>query len=364
MVGGFHYYVERPFLAAKDAVVESLAAPLRTLRRAGVDERRLRDGLILASGRGWEPLFAALFGERALAAERLRALHDPSSPSGEARARLRGAAERALSALVAMRRDARLRRLLQDATEARFEAEGLNLLTARRLSWRVSRALIRAAAEWRDEQAALDAGRRAPGATGPTITQQLRDAIEDPDRILAGREAGPGLLARQLETWSHRIFGRTPRLILGASLLAVFAYWMHSHEVITADQVGRAAAEIGRAARAAAENADPDALRDVRVDIPVETSRWFRPLGDSWVPAPFRSLPAANVGAAGLLLLFSTLFRSRIVGLFAWLAGALMVFGPALGLTSAWLAPRFAPATQAMLLGVVVLAVGVVASRR
>ncbi|WP_165245852.1 serine/threonine-protein kinase [Paludisphaera soli] len=364
LIGAFHFYVERPFLVAKDEAVGAVKDPLRRLRRVGVDERRLRDALILAAGRGWEPLFAALFGERALAAERLRGLHDPSAPSGEGRAWWRGGVERGLAALVAMRRDARLRRLFQNAAEARFEAEGLNLLTARRLSWRVSRALIRAAAEWRDEQAALEAGRRAPGAAGPTITQQLRDAVENPDRVLAGREAGPGLLAPQLESWSYRLFGRLPRLILGASLFAVFAYWMHSHDVVTADQVGRAAADIGRAAKAAAENADPDALRDVRVDIPVETSRWFQPLGDTWVSAPFRSILAANVGAAGLLLIASAVFRSRLVGLFALLAAAVVVFGPGLGLTSAWLAPRFAAPAQAMLLGLVILGVGVLLSRR
>ncbi|AMV39385.1 Serine/threonine-protein kinase PrkC [Planctomyces sp. SH-PL62] len=364
LIGGFHYYVDRPFLASRDEAVARVRDPLRRLRRAGVDERRLRDALIVAAGRAWETLFAALFGERALAAERLRSLHDPSSPSGEVRSWWRGRLETLLAALVAMRREARLRRLFQEVEEARFEAEGLNLLTARRLSWRASAALLRAAAEWREEQAALQAGSRAPGSTGPTITQHLRNAIEDPERILEGRESGPGPLARRLDAWSQRIFGRFPRLVLGAGLLAVFAYWMHSHQVVTADQVGRAATEIGRAAKAAAENADPDALRDVQVDIPVEPSRWFQPLGDAWIPAPFRSILAANLGVAGLLLVASTLFRSRTVGLFAFLAAGVVLLGPILGLGFAWLAPRFAAPTQAMLLGAVVLAVGVGLSRR
>ncbi|WP_337173240.1 protein kinase [Paludisphaera sp.] len=364
LIAGFHYYVERPYLADRDAAVETVREPLRRLRRAGLDERGLRDALILAAGPGWEALFAAVFGERALAAERLRALDDPTAPSAESRRWWSGRLERLLSGLVQMRRDARLRRLFQEVEEARFEAEGLNLMTARRLSWRVSRALIAAAAEWRDEQAALRGGRRAPGSSGPTITQQLRDAIEDPERVIQGRHDGPGPMAQRLEALTGRVFGRLPRLILGGLLLAVLGYWMHSHEVVTADQVAEAAVQISRAARAAAENADPDALRDVRVDIAVDPAQVARPLGDEWVPGPFRAIPAANVGAAGLLLLVSLAFRSMGVGLAAYLAALVALFGPALGLSFTWLAPRLSEPTQAMIAGAVVLALGVLLGRR
>jgi hypothetical protein len=364
LIGGFRYYVERPYLTDRDAAVAMVRDPLRRLRRSGVDERDLRDELILAAGPGWEPLFSVVFGERALAAERQRALDDPTTPAGEGRRWWSGRLERLLAGLVQMRRDARLRRLFQDVEEARFEAEGLNLLTARRLSWRVSRALVAAAAEWRDEQAALRGGRRTPGSSGPTIAQHLRDAIEDPDRILQGRHDGPGPMARRLETLSGRILGRLPRLILGGLLLAVFAYWMHSHEVVTADQVVDAAARIGRAAKVAAENADPDALRDIQVDIPVDPALVAQPLGDEWVPGPFRAIPAANVGAAGLLLLISLAFRSLGVGLAAFLAAAVALFGPAIGLFIAWLDPRFSAPTQAMLAGAAVLALGVLFARR
>ncbi|OJW23888.1 MAG: hypothetical protein BGO49_03375 [Planctomycetales bacterium 71-10] len=364
LIGGFHHYVERPYLVDREAAVAKVRDPLRRLRRSGVDERGLRDELIVAAGPGWEPLFGAVFGERALAAERLRALDDPTAPSGEGRRWWSGRLERLLAGLVQMRRDARLRRLFQDVEEARFEAEGLNLMTARRLSWRVSRALIAAASEWRDEQSALRGGRRAPGPVGPTIAQHLRNAVEEPDKILQGRPEGPGPLAQRLEALASRVFGRLPRLVLGGLLLAVFAYWMHSHEVVTADQVADAAAQIGRAAKAAAENADAGVLRDVRVDIPVDATQVARPLGDPWVPGPFRSIPAANVGAAGLLLLASVAFRSLGVGLAAYLAAAVALFGPALGLTSAWLDPRFSAPTQAMLAGAVVLALGMLFGRR
>jgi hypothetical protein len=364
LIAAFHHYVERPHLADRDAAAAMVRAPLRRLRSAGLDERGLRDELILAAGPGWEPLFAAVFGERALAAERLRALDDPTAPAGEGRRWWSGRLERLLSGLVQMRRNARLRRLFQEVEEARFEAEGLNLMTARRLSWRVSRALIAAADEWRDEQAALRGGRRAPGSAGPTITQQLRDALEDPERILQGRHDGPGPMAQRLEGLARRVFGRLPRLILGGLLVGVFAYWMHSHEVVTADQVAEAAVQIGRAARAAAETATPDALRAVQVDIAVDPDRVAQPLGDEWVPGPFRAIPAANVGAAGLLLIASLAFRSLGVGLASYLAAAVVLFGPALGLSVAWLAPRFSAPTQAMIAGAVVLALGVLFARR
>lgn len=364
LIGAFHHYVERPYLADRDSAVARVRDPLRRLRRIGLDERGLRDELIVAAGPGWEALFASVFGERALSAERLRALDDPTAPAGEGRRWWSGRLERLLASLVQLRRDVRLRRLFQDVEEARFEAEGLNLVTARRLSWRVSRALVAAAAEWRDEQAALRAGRRAPGASGPTIEQHLRDAIEDQERFLQGRHDGQNPLAQRLDALASRVFGRLPRLIMGVLLLAVFAYWMHTHRVVTADQVADAAVEIGRVAKAAAENADPNALRDVRVDIAVDPAQIAQPLGDEWVPGPFRAIPAANVGAAGFLLLASVAFRSSGVGLAAYLAGAIALFGPALGLSVAWLAPRLSAPVQAMVAGVVVLALGVLFGRR
>ena len=171
-------------------------------------------------------------------------------------------------------------------------------------------------------------------------------------------------MAGRLESLATLIFGRPPRLIVGALLLAAFAYWMHSHQIVTADQVADAAARIGRAARIAAENADPNALRDVQVGIAVDPAAVARPLGDEWVPGPFRAIPAANVGAAGLLLLVSVAFRSLGVGLAAYLAATIALFGPALGLSLGWLEPRFSAPTQAMLAGVVTLILGVLLRRR
>lgn len=365
LIAAFRHYVERPYLADRDEAVARVKEPLKRLRDAGADEQRLRDALITTAGPGWEPLFGGVFGERALAAERLRALHDPTSPSGEGRRWWSGRLERLLSTVVEIRRDGRLRRLFQEVEEARFEAEGVNQMTARRLSWRVAPALIAAASEWRDEQAALRAGYRSPGAVGPTISQYLRNAIEEPDRVLAGREAGPGPFAQRLDSLTDRIFGRLPRLILGAVLISAFAYWMHTHKVVTAEQIGQAASQIGRAAKTAAENADPNALGEVKVDLPaVDASQVAKPLGDDWVPGPFRSIFAANLGAAGLLLLVSAAFRSRGVGLAAYLAAAAALFAPAIGLTSGGLAGTFAPATQAMLLGVAILTLGIVFGRR
>lgn len=364
LIGGFIYYIERPFLALRETSVGGVRDPLRRLRRAGMDERRLRDDLIVAAGCGWGPLFGELFGERALTAERLRGLNDPESPGAAGTGRWKSRVELLLAGLIAMRRDARLRRLFQQVEEARFEAEGMNLMTARRRSWRVSEALIRAAAEWRDEQAALTAGRWAPGAGGPQIIQHLRNAVEDPESILQAHERGPGFLANGFDAWSRRLLGRPIRFLAGAALIGAFAYWMHSHEVVTADQVTRAATEIGRAAKAAAERSDPDALRNVRLDIDVEPSGWLRPIDDPWVPSPFRSIFAANVGAAGLLLVVASIFRSRVVGLFGFLAAGLVLFAPSLGLSIGWLVPRIGAATQAMALGVAVLVAGVLLSRR
>jgi hypothetical protein len=128
--------------------------------------------------------------------------------------------------------------------------------------------------------------------------------------------------------------------------------------------VGEAASQVGRIARKAAENADPGLLQDIKVDVQVERAKFFQPIGWTWLPESLRAILAANLGAAGLLLAASSLFRSRIVGGFAFLAAAIMLFGPSLGLTSEWLTPRFGAPEQAMLVGAAVMVVGLLVARR
>ncbi|MDR3617758.1 MAG: serine/threonine-protein kinase [Paludisphaera borealis] len=363
LLGAFAYFVDRPFAAESSQAVAAVSAVLRRLRQAGYDERLLREKLAATAGRGWEPLFAAVFGDRAVAAERLRRLYDPSAGFVSGRLSWKGAVERGLASLLEWRRDNRLRRLFQNVEEARLEAEGLNLMTARRRSWRISKALILAAAEWRDEQHAL-AGGGAPRAAGPPLPQRLRNAVEEPDNVLTQHESHPGPLGRQFDALTGLAFGRLARLALGAVLLAGLAAWSHSHQIVTAEQVGEAASQVGEIARKAAENADPGLLTDIKVDVQVERAKFFQPLGEPWLPETLRAILAANLGAAGLLLVIAALFRSRIVGAFSFLAAAIILFGPALGLTSSWLSPHLSAPTQAMFVGAVVLVAGLFVARR
>ena len=237
-------------------------------------------------------------------------------------------------------------------------------MTARRRSWRISKALILAAAEWRDEQHALAGDGASPRAVGPTLPQRLRNAVEEPEQVLAPHESGPGPLRRRFDSLTAFTFGRLTRLTVGAVLLAGLAVWSHTHQVVTAEQVGEAATQVGRIARQAAENADPSLLNDIEVDVQVERAKLFQPLGEPWLPDSLRAILAANLGAAGLLLVLTALFRSPVVGAFAFLAAAIILFGPALGLTSAWLSPHFSPPAQAMVVGVAVLVVGLLIARR
>ena len=362
LLGAFHYYVERPCAKLLDEAASHVSDALRRLRRVGHDERLARWMLAAEAGPGWEPLFAAVFGERALEAERLQSARDASILD---RLSWRGWTERLVSTLLDLRRDARLRRLFQEAEEARLEAEGLNLMTARRRSWRISKAIVHAAAEWRDEQLALQAAGASSGsATGPTLPQRLREAVETPENILEQRESHPGPIRRRLEALSTLAFGRATRAALGAAMLAGLALWSHNHQVVTASQVGEAAAEVGRVARQAAENADPTRLQEIQVDIPVERSKFFQPLNVPGAPQPLRSIPAANLGAAGLLLLIASLFPSRAVGFISLLAAAVTLLGHSWGWTGSWLGGRFDAPTQAMLAGTLILAVGIAAFRR
>lgn len=357
LIGAFYYYVERPRAAIFDEGASRVADALRQLRRAGFDERLARWTLAAEAGADWEPLFATVFGARALELQRLQNALDATILE---RLSWRGWAERLVSTLLDMRRDARLRRLFQGVEEARFEAEGLNLMTARRRSWRISKAIVIAAAEWRDEQLALQNAGASTSAAGPTLPQRLREAVESPENILEHRESHPGPIRRRLEKLSTLIFGRTTRAAMGAAMLVGLAFWLHNHEIVTASQVSEAATEIGRAARQAAEDADPGRLQEIQVDIPVERSRFFEPINVSGLPEFLRSIPAANLGAAGLLLLLASLFPSRAVGLFAIVGAVVVLLGHSWSLPGAW----FDPPTRAMAAGALILAVGILAFRR
>lgn len=357
LIGAFYYYVERPRAAIFDEGAARVSDSLRRLRRSGFDERLARWTLAAEAGADWEPLFATIFGARALELQRLQNALDATILE---RLSWRGWAERLVSTLLDIRRDARLRRLFQEVEEARFEAEGFNLMTARRRSWRISKAIVLAAAEWRDEQLALQSAGASASAAGPTLPQRLREAVESPENILEGRESHPGPIRRRLEKLSTLVFGRATRAALGAAMLVGLGFWLHNHEIITASRVGEAAAEVGRAARQAAETADPSRLQDIQVDLPIERSRLFEPLNVSALPGPLRSIPAASLGVAGLLLLIASLFSSRAVGLFALGAAAVVLLGHSWNPPGVWLN---APA-PAMLAGALILVVGIVGFRR
>lgn len=357
LLGAYHYYVERPCASIFDEAASRVSVALKHLRKAGYDERTARWTLAAEAGAAWEPLFATVFGARALELQRFRNALDATILE---RLSWRGWAERLVSALLDMRRDARLRRLFQEVEEARLEAEGLNLMTARRRSWRISKAIILAAAEWRDEQLALQSAGAPAGASGPTLPQRLREAVESPENILEHRESHPGPFRRRLESLSTLLFGRATRAALGASMLVGLAFWLHNHKIVTASQVGEAAAEVGRAARQAAENADPSRLQEIQVAIPVERSRLFEPLDNSSLPKPLRAIPGANLGVAGILLLIASLFPSRAVGFFGFAAAFVVLLGPSWNLPGPW----FDAPTRAMLAGVLILGTGVIGFRR
>lgn len=360
LIGAFHYYVERPCARIVAEAVARVSGALGGLRRRGYDETFARWTLAAEAGSNWEMLYAALFGDRALEAERHRNSVDATVLE---RLSWRGAAGRLIAALLDARRDARLGRLFQQVEEARFEAEGLNQMTARRRSWRAAKALVLAAAEWRDEQAALQ-GRGSTTAAGPALPRRLREAVEAPEHVLERRESHPGPIRRRLESFANVAFGRTTRAALGAAMLAGLALWSHQRGVVTASQVGEAAAEVGRAARQAAENADPSALGDIHVDIPLERSRFLQPLGVGALPEPLRSTPAANLGVAGLLLLFASLYPSRALGFFSLVAAAVILLGHSWNIAGSWLGGGFDAPAQAMIAGGLILAAAILVFRR
>jgi serine/threonine protein kinase len=341
LAAGFHVSLERPLAAEREKTLGEVREIVRRLRRRGHDDERLRE-VIAGQGSRWQRfLLEGLFGLDAVRAARSTRGGDSQSHVAIRLPSWRDATIDWLEKRIEARRDRRHLRILEAAEEGRLEAQGINLMTARRKARRIARALMLSAAEWRDEMRLLAPyGGAAP--RGFALTERLRRAAAAPEPVLEPHESHPGALRRRTDALGNVLFGRGLRLLLGTVLLAVLACWLDSRGIVTWPQVRDQAGEIAATVGNAVSTADPALLRELKWNIPLDQSVLREPVDFPWLPeGPWKGIQASNVIVAALILLASTIAGRKGVGLAALAAAAIALFGAQFGVELPVLSRRF-----------------------
>jgi hypothetical protein len=357
--GAFHVFVDRPLAAERGKILQETRQLLRRLRARGQDEATLQELFVREGGRHGEQLLEAIFGYRIAIAARVR--WGAGGPAGRRprafswRDSLFWVLERRLQE----RRDRQHLRVLQDAEEGRLEAQGINLLTARRKARRIAKAVVLTAAEWRDEQRLSVTSDDATTPRSPSLLERLKRAADQPESVLEPYETQPSAFRRWIDSLAGMFLGRRLRFLLGAALLVLFAAWLDAEGIITAQQVRDQTAQIAQITRKAIDASDPAVLREVQWNIPLDSRRLEEPVDWDWLPTDLRGgLHGSDLAVGTLILLISTFSRRKLVGAMALIGTALVLLWPRANLTVPWVSSNLDAHAQARALGILALLVG------
>ncbi len=341
-----HLAVDGKIAAERRGAVEEARALLKRLRLQGVGEESLWRFARSAAGTRWEGLFEELFGFEALLRVRTPAERGLIADLKRGAVPGREALARWIDGLREARRRERDWVLIQAIEERGMEAEGINLLTARRKARRVADALLAVAAEIR--KASREADRPASKVDGnvrPTLAWAVKQAVEAPEKVLAGVDEGE-VEGRDWSWVVDLIVGPRTRFLAGSVLLAGFLLWVHQNELISGEQVTDVA---NRAIQAE----DPlKAIREAKIDVKFDKAT--KPLTPGVVPRSLASwFHGFAPGVAGLILVVSAFWGGSRAGIGSIAGAILAMIGPALGL----------PGAVAMGAGAALAVIGVVLGR-
>jgi hypothetical protein len=367
LAGAYHVFLDRPLEAERERTLAEVRERLRRLRGLGHDEEKLREAF---SGKGsphedW--LAGWLFGHGAARAARQRHQVDAQAARAFRFPSWRDAVLSRLEKRIQDRFDRRHVRVLQGAEEARLEAQGVNLLTARRKARRIAKAMVLTAAEWRDETRLLAPSEAVTAPRGPALAEQLRRAAAAPEAILEPHEAHPGALRRRIDALANLLFGRRLRFLVGSGLVVLLAVWLDARSIITSSQVREQAGEIASTLRRAVLEADPGVLRELKWTSPIDWKRLDEPVDFDGLPeGPWKGIRGANLAVAAIVLLASTFSGRHVTGLAALLAAFVALLGVRAGMALAVLTDRLGldAHAQTRVLALAILAVGFAFPRR
>ncbi len=251
--------------------------------------------------------------------------------------------------------------MLQKFEERGLQAQGVNLLTARRKAERAARAMVMTAAEIRE----TIRPREGTIMVNRSIAEAMREAAVKAESVLLEHErsvlddrAAPRDRTKLLVTLASVVFGPKIRFLAGAALLAGCMVWMHQNAMISE--------EHAQALVEAAKTGDLDAIQSHALSSALHAKeRAAMPTQNLDLPvlppAVLAALSSFGAGAGGLILIISSFIGGARIAYFAIPAAAIPILGPRLGLPGlGGLDPSFIPS----LVGAALLAAGILLPRK
>lgn len=305
---------------------------LRSLRLKGVEETSLRSFVARYSGENWEEFFEALFGYEAKLAAREQF---GRGESGRTRKKFRGWRDglvRWMDDRLKVDKERKERQHLQKVEEKNLQAQGVDVLAARKQAQAMADALM-------DE---ADQGREKPSSGGATVVDPKLVAEAKRQRIkqmLADARRGAyqpkknrmlGLAASPL-TFA---LGGKMRFLLGCVLIAGFAMWVKMNpDVFKFGQIKAAATNLTESVKSGDLKAATDTVKGTVADTSKQAAdaKGLSVLGITF--------DGKLLGIAGLVLVVLGLFRGWKMSIFALPAVGLILLGSSLGIPGGpWIA--------------------------
>jgi eukaryotic-like serine/threonine-protein kinase len=299
----YHFGVNAPLHASRQATLLEAEKFIRDLRIQGIDEERIRDFGARYSGRQWKPLFEAIFGYEAMlvARERLRA--DAVTKAIAGGRTMRDAVCGWLMRKTEQNRLARDHKRLAKLEEKGLQSEGMSAAEAKERAWQIASALI-------------DSSKVDPEYTLVPIDQKM-EADKRRNRMkamLADARSGKYAKKRDKLAPLRMALGPKMRLLAGCLLLLVFGLWIYRSDAFNPETIQKLQDT------ATGGNFNANALQSFQQQI--QAADLPKLLGTH----------GFAVGIAGLMMALSAFISGWRMSLFAIPAIAIAIVGPHLGI--------------------------------
>ncbi len=317
ILGAAYYFaLDRLIAGQRREALDKMRGLLKSLRLKGVDEAALHQFVAKYSGQHWEEFFETLFGYEAKLAARKQW---GKSDTGRDRPKFRGWRDplvRWFDARLASWREARDRKLLQKVEEQSLQAQGMDLITARRRAQLVADAILDDAAETRATVVQPAATRVDPALEAAKKRAKIKTMLAEAKNgaYQAKRQRMVGAALSPLAM----ILGGKMRFLLGCLLIAGCALWARQNNLVTA----AAGEQLKAAVETSVQGQDAAALAGAAQSLGQQ------PTTELGIPLVGKYLSSFNAGVAGLVLVVLGCFRGWKMSLFALPAAAVMVLGP------------------------------------
>jgi len=346
-VAGVAYYfvLDRGIARERKEPLAKMQELLKTLRLKGVDEAALYQFVAKYSGHQWEEFFEALFGYEAKLAARKQW---GNSDAGRDRPKFRGWREwivRWIDARLIVWREERDRKHLQRLEENSLQAQGMDLITARRRAHLITDAILDDAAETRAAAAqpatskpvdpALEAAKKR-SKIKTMLAEAKKGAYQSKRNRLAGAALSPLAM----------VLGGKTRFLLGCLLIAGCTLWARQNGLVSQENL----ANVKAAVETSVQEQNASSLAGAAQTIGQQQTT------DLAIPVVGKYLSSFNAGIAGLVLVVLGMFRGWKMSLFALPAAAVMVLGPTLGIPA--IVPLSTVHVTSLAAGLVIGAVG------